>query len=134
MTEMLLALERYQVQLAKCKVMAGEEQKVVADDWANLFKADPDAMATAINTLNELGTAMLHFCSVWTSDAIDINEITSQVKVLSKQQVDSTLKLWSSCFIKAVCMCLLIDFELLLLHWVASREATIACILINNPG
>ena len=107
-TEMMLSLEAFQVQLAVCKVQRAEEgKKTAGSEFMNLFKLSPNVPAAALTKLDETARAVAKFrqstIERWPASAADYNieEIVAQVKVLWQQHVDVTLSMWSSALIKA---------------------------------
>ena len=106
-TQMLSALECFQIQLAKCKVLTKQEEEVVAANFMHLFKVEPKVMAEALTKLDELSTSLVLLrSSSWPASAeFDIENILIQVKALAKQAMEASFKVWANALIKASCTC-----------------------------
>ena len=104
---MLSALECFQIQLAKCKVLTKQEEEVVAANFMHLFKVEPKVMAEALTKLDELSTSLVLLrSSSWPASAeFDIENILIQVKALAKQAMEASFKVWANALIKASCTC-----------------------------
>ena len=93
-TQMLSALECFQIQLAKCKAPTKQEKEVVAANFMHLFKVEPKVMAEALTKLDELSTSLVLLrSSSWPALAeFDIEKILIQVKALAKQAMEASFK------------------------------------------
>ena len=107
LAEMLLALEKFQVQLAVVRTLQAEYQKVVqreGDAFMNLFKAEPTPAASAMQLLTENARTIAKLRSTsqerWPSlkGEADIESAASQVKVLWKQQQEILFQVLESSF------------------------------------
>ena len=106
-TQMRSALDCFQIQLAKCKVLTKQEEEVVAANFMRLFKVEPKVMAEALTKLDELSTSLVLLrSSSWPASAeFDIENILIQVKALAKQAMEASFKVWANALIKASCTC-----------------------------